>query len=125
MRVATLLLLALLSAACAPRSDGDHAVAQRAIVVSDATSGVTAVSAVGARSVRVLYVRPPSIVLLREVFVPAGERVTGVRFAGTPDALIVDTDAARFALDTHTWRLAQIPRQARGVAAADRARRSG
>jgi hypothetical protein len=112
---------ALFCAACA----APPATAPRSIMATDARSGVMAVSAVGARNVRVLYVRPPSIVLLREVFVPEGEHVTAVRFAGSADALIVDTDAERFALDTHTWRLAQIRQEARGVAAGAHARRRG
>ena len=69
--------------------------------------GLTAVSAVGARSVKLLLVRPPSIVLLREVFVPEGETVVGVRWSRTGNALIVETDVARFALDLRTGRLTQ------------------
>lgn len=126
MRTPAILLLALLTAGCsAPDAAPPAGAALHPIVVSDADTGVMAVSAAGARNVRVLYVRPPSMVLLREVFVPAGERVTAVRFAGSSDALIVDTDAARFALDTRTWRLAPVHQQARGVAAPGHARRSG
>jgi hypothetical protein len=122
MRIPAILVAVLLCTACAaPRT-----VAPQPIVASDAASGVMALSAVGARNVRVLYVRPPSIVLLREVFVPAGEHVIGVHFADTHDALIVDTDAERLALDTHTWRLAQIHQEARDVAAGvPHARRRG
>jgi hypothetical protein len=120
MRTVAIVPAALLCAACA----APQVVAPQAIVASDAASGVMAVSAVGARNVRVLYMRPPSIVLLREVFVPEHEQVTGVHFAGSSDALIVDTDAERFALDTHTWRLAQVRQQAR-VAESVRARRPG
>ena len=69
--------------------------------------GLTAVSAVGARSVKLLLVRPPSIVLLREVFVPEGETVVRVGWSRTAAALIVETDVARFALDPRTGRLAQ------------------
>jgi hypothetical protein len=121
MHARAVLLAAILCTACAAPDAG----APRAIVVQDAQSGVMALSAVGARSVRVLYVRPPSIVLLREVFVPQGEHVTGVRFDGRPDALIVDTDSARFALDTRTGRLAEIRQQARDIAAEAHARRRG
>lgn len=116
-----LLLASLLCVACAapPRPAPD------ALVASDADSGVMAISAVGARNVKVLYVRPPSIVLLREVFVPEGEHVTGVHFSGAAGALIVDTDLERFALDTHTWRLAQLRQEARDIASSGRARRRG
>jgi len=115
-----LLLASLLCVACAaPPRPPD------ALVARDADSGVMAISAVGARNVKVLYVRPPSIVLLREVFVPEGEHVTGVHFSGAAGALIVDTDLERFALDSHTWRLAQLRQEARDIASSGRARRRG
>jgi hypothetical protein len=116
-----LVVASLLCAACAapPQPAPD------ALVATDAQRGVMAVSALGARNVRVLYVRPPSIVLLREVFVPQGEHVTGVHFSGGAGALIVETDLERFALDTRTWRLAQIRQEARDVASTGRARRRG
>jgi hypothetical protein len=113
MRICAIHLAALLVTACAvPDRDAPAPTARPPIVLADPATGVMAVTALGARNVRVLYVRPPSIVLMREVFVPAGHGVTAVRFAGDGDALIVETDAERFALDTHTWRLAPIHRQA-------------
>jgi hypothetical protein len=121
MLARTVLPAALLCVACA----APPAAAPQAIVATDARSGVMALSAVGARNVRVLYVRPPSIVLLREVFVPDGEHVIALQFAGSADALIVDTGASRFALDTHTWRLALVGEASPGVAATARAQRRG
>jgi hypothetical protein len=53
------------------------------LFVTEAASGVSALATVGGRNVRVLLVRPPSIVLLREVFVPRGESVRSVRGART------------------------------------------
>lgn len=99
------LLLALLLAGCST-PDGPPARDAAPILVTDARTGLVAVSSVGARNVRVLLVRAPSIVRLREVFVPHGEGVASVHWAdGT---LIVETGATRFALDPATGRLARL-----------------
>ena len=95
------------------------------LFVTQADTGVSAVATVGARNVRVLLLRPPSIVLLREVFVPEGESVKSVRWSDDGRALIVETDAARFAVDTRHWQLAQIEQHAGEIAAQRHARRRG
>jgi hypothetical protein len=110
--VAVAAILAGCSASCVDCRA--HPVAET-IFVTDAASGVSAVATVGARSVKVLLIRPPSIVLLREVFVPEGESVKAVRWSGDGRALIVETDTTRFAVD--------LEQHARDVAASAHARR--
>ena len=101
-----------------------HPVAET-IFVTQAATGVSAVATVGGRNVRVLLVRPPSIVLLREVFVPEGETVKSVHWGEGGRALIIETEAMRFALDVGNWKLAQIEQHARGIAVSLDARRRG
>jgi len=101
-----------------------HPVAET-LFVTEPASGVSALATVGGRNVRVLLVRPPSIVLLREVFVPRGESVRSVRWSENGRELIVETDASRFALDTRDWRLAHIEQHAREIAVSPHARRRG
>ncbi|HVO90184.1 MAG TPA: hypothetical protein VMV45_16730 [Casimicrobiaceae bacterium] len=122
MRTFAILLAALLATACAPPdADAPLEGGRAPIVVSDPATGLLAVTAVGAHNVRVLYVRPPSIVLLREQFVPDGKSVTGVQWSGSQ--LIVETEEQWFALDTRTWQLAAM--HAHGVAARATSTRSG
>ena len=117
MRCTFVVLLAVLVAGCSGPERPSPPPLAVPILVSDAPSGLVAVSAVGARNVRVLLVRGPSIVRLREVFVPEGETVTAVRWTDGAAALIVETGDMRFALDPATGRLARLAPDARGLAA--------
>jgi hypothetical protein len=101
-----------------------HPVAET-LFVTEPASGVSALATVGGRNVRVLLVRPPSIVRLREVFVPQGESVKSVRWSEDGRALIVETDVSRFALNTRDWHLAPLEQHARAIAASPRARPRG
>jgi hypothetical protein len=74
------------------------------------------VSTVGARNVRVLLVRGPSIVRLCEVFVPDGETVSGVHWQQVDGRLIIETQATRFALDPSTGRFARVAQAPAGLA---------
>ena len=122
MRCTFVVLLAVLVAGCsAPERPSPPPLAVP-ILVSDAHSGLVANAPhipvhLGARNVRVLLVRGPSIVRLREVFVPEGETVTAVRWTNGAAALIVETGDMRFALDPATGRLARLAPDARGLAA--------
>ena len=109
MRSLLVVLLALCTAACGRPGVGGAA---PAVLTCDDASDLCAVYSPGSRGVRVLLVRPPSIVLMREAFVPAGDAVTGVRWS--PGGLIVETAHQRFALDTRTWTLAAVTASARG-----------
>lgn len=119
------LVLGLLVAACAPHPAPPAALAAPVVpvIASDTASGMSAVYTPGTRNVRVLIVRPPSIVLLREVFVPAGEAITAVRWSDS--GLIVDTADERFALDTRTWKLASRAAFSQHLTAGARGRRRG
>jgi hypothetical protein len=108
VRPFVVVLLALFIVAC---GDAPAARVQGAVLAQDSSRDLYAVYAPGSRSVRVLLVRPPSIVLLREVFVPADEAVTDVHW--TQGALIVETTAERLALDTRTWQLGRPTRATR------------
>jgi len=111
VRTLTSVLLACLLAACAPSTS------PATTVPRDDGSGLVAVYAVGARSVRVLIVRPPSIVLAHEAFVPPGESIRAVHWERA--GLVVETNAQRYALDARTWNMAATDAApARGVAIA-------
>ena len=111
MRTLASLLLACLLAACAPSPS-----APATTVPRDDGSGLVAVYSVGGRSVRVLIVRPPSIVLAHEAFVPAGESVRAVHWEAS--GLVIETSAQRYSLDAHTWSIAARADPADGVASA-------
>jgi hypothetical protein len=91
--------LAWLLAACAPATAGDP------IMASSGTSGMMAVTAENATSVRILYVRGGSIVLARMVFMPPGERVRSVQWSSDGRDAVIATSRGVLALDTRTWRL--------------------
>jgi hypothetical protein len=112
-------LVAFCTVACTGAPAVGAASAQLACV-SD--SGLCAAYTSGARGVRILLVRPPSIVLLRERFVPAGEAIENVRWNGA--TLLIDTTAARYALDTRSGTLAPFG-ETPGMTASTRARRGG
>jgi hypothetical protein len=105
------LAAACLITACAPAPDG------RPILVSAPTTALVAVSSVGAGSVRILHVRGASIVLLRTVFMPQGERVQSVTWSSDECCAVIETSGKVLALDTRTWRLesrARVAVAARG-----------
>jgi hypothetical protein len=115
--VLLVVVLAALSVAGCTDAPSDRGVAPGAsLLVSDPTTGLVAVSSVGARNVRVLLVSGPSIVRLREVFVPDGETVSAVHWQVGGSRLIIETDAMRFALDPSTGRLARLARDPAGLA---------
>jgi hypothetical protein len=105
-RVAILAAVACVLAGCAPAPDGPP------ILVSTPTTGVIAVSAVGATNVRFLHVRGGSIVLLRTVFLPPGERVQSVTWSDDERDALIATSSKVLALDTKTWRIESIARLA-------------
>ena len=109
-------LATLLVAGCTDVPTDAAATPGASLLVSDPSTGLVAVSSVGARNVRVLLVRPPSIVRLREVFVPDGETVSAVHWQAGDRRLIIETDAMRFALDPSTGRLARLARDPAGLA---------
>ena len=93
------------------------------IFVTEPSTGISALATIGGRNVRVLLIRAPSIVLLREVFVPEGETVRAVRWSDDGRALIVETDTARYALDTKSGQRGHLEQHPRDVAASNYARR--
>jgi hypothetical protein len=103
--------LACVVAACAPAPQGQP------ILAASRASGMLAVSAEGANNVRILYARGESIVLLRTVFMPAGERVRAVAWSDDDRGAVITTSSGVLALDTRTWRLASVTHVA--AAAAD------
>ena len=103
MRSLLVLLLALCTMACSRAPAGGAAAP---VLACDPASDVCAVYTPGTRNVRVLLVRPPSVLLLHEAFVPAGDVVTAVRWS--QGGLIVETGHERFALDTRRWTLAAV-----------------
>ena len=109
-------LATLLVAGCTNAPSDPAATPGASLLASDPSTGLVAVSSVGARNVRVLFVRPPSIVRLREVFVPDGETVSSVHWQSGDSRLIIETDATRFALDPSTGRLARVARGPAGLA---------
>ena len=98
-RVVALVAVACALAGCAPAPDGQP------ILVSTPTTGLMAVSAVGATNVRVLHVRGGGIVLLRTVFLPPGERVQSVSWSSDERAALIATFGRVLTVDTRTWRI--------------------
>ena len=111
MRTLASLLFACILTACTPSPPAPAMTLPRAD-----GSGLVAVYAVGGRNVRVLIVRPPSIVLAHELFVPPGESIRAAHWE--PRGLMIDTDAQRYALDTGTWALTARALASDGVASA-------
>jgi len=110
-------LLAFFTVACTGAPAGGTAAP---VLSCDAQGDLCAVYTPGARSVRVLLVRPPSIVLMRERFVSAGEAIRQVQWRGA--TLVIETSRDRYALDTRTGTLVSAgPSQ--DMTASTRARR--
>jgi hypothetical protein len=101
---AALAVLAL--AACAPVRTAP------AIVVAAPTTGMIAVTELGSASVRLLYARGGSIVLLRTVYLQPGDAVQSVAWSNDERDVLIATSGKVLALDTRTWRLESIPRLA-------------
>ena len=99
MRSLAVVVLAFCTAACVAAPAGGP---PAPVLACNAGSDLCAVYTPGARNVRVVLVRPPSIVLMRERFVPAGQAIGSVQWSGT--TLIVDTGIERYALDSRTGR---------------------
>ena len=110
------LLATLLVAGCTDAPSDRGAAPGASLLASDPSTGLVAVSSVGARNVRVLFVRGPSIVRLREVFVPDGETVSAVHWQAGDGRLIIETDAMRFALDPSTGHMARLAQDPAGLA---------
>jgi hypothetical protein len=105
-RIAAPVATAFILVACAPAPDGPP------LLAPAPTSGLVAVSAGGASSVRILYVRGGSIVLMRTVFLPPGEHVRALAWSPDERDAVIETSGGVLALDTRTWRLAPIVRLA-------------
>ena len=71
-----------------------------------------AVTAQGSASVRVLYVRGGSIVLLRTVALPKGDAVQSIRWSSDERDVLITSSEELLALDTRTWRLDALPQLA-------------
>jgi hypothetical protein len=100
----------VLVAACAPAPAGAP------ILESARASDLLAVSAVGANTVRIVYANGGSIVVLRTVFLPRGERVQSVAWAADGEEAVVTTSGGAIALDVRNGRVRSVTR----VAAASR-----
>jgi hypothetical protein len=107
LRFAAIALAAGLLGAC------EQPVRRAPILASAPATGLLAVSAVGSTNVRILHVSGGSIVLVRMVFMPAGEQVESVTWSSDErEAMVGTTRGGVLALDTRTWRLAPYPRLA-------------
>ena len=71
-----------------------------------------AVTELGSASVRLLYARGGSIVLLRTVYLQPGDAVQSVAWSNDERDVLIATSGKVLALDTRTWRLESIPRLA-------------
>src|SRR4051812_37829422 len=87
---------AALLAACAPVQGGP------AILAAAPTTGMIAVTAGGSASVRLLYVRGGSIVLLRTISLPRGDAVQSVTWSNDERDVLIQTSGKVLALDTRT-----------------------
>ena len=105
-RIAAPLVLALALGSCAAPPAGPS------IMAPARTTGLIAVSTEGSASVRILHVRGASIVLLRTVFLPPGERVRSVAWSSDERRAVITTAGGVLALDTRSWRLAPVVRVA-------------
>jgi len=115
-RALALVLVSAFVAGCTDAPPSPAVPPGTSILVADASSGLVAVASPGARNVRVLLVRGPSIVRLREVFVPEGETVSAVHWQRADGRLIIETDAMRFALDPSTGHMARLAQDPAGLA---------
>jgi len=115
-RALALVLVCAFVAGCTDAPPSPAVPPGTSILVADASSGLVAVASPGARNVRVLLVRGPSIVRLREVFVPEGETVSAVHWQRPDGRLIIETDAMRFALDPSTGHMARLAQDPAGLA---------
>jgi hypothetical protein len=115
-RPLVLVLACLLIAGCTDAPPAPLAAPGTSILVADPSRGLVAVTSPGARNVRVLFVSGPTIVRLREVFVPEGETVSAVHWQPAEGRLIIETDAMRFALDPSTGRMARLAQDPAGLA---------
>ena len=97
---------ALLLPSCGPPQRG------AAILAATPTSGMIAVSAVGATTVRLLYSRDGGIVMLRTVYLPRRDAVQSVAWSTDERDVLITTSGGLLALDTRTGRLETIPRLA-------------
>ena len=98
-RLAACVLAAGALAACTPAPMGPS------ILATSATSRLIAASARGANHVRILHVSDGSVVLMRTVVMPPGERVVSVTWSNDGRDAVIATSNGVLALDTRTWRL--------------------
>ena len=98
-RLAAVVTVVGLLTACAAAPQGPS------ILATAPTNRLVAVSAEGANHVRILHVDGGSIVLMRTVVLPRGERVLSVTWSDDERDAIIETSSGVLALDTRTWRL--------------------
>lgn len=97
---------AALVSACAPAPPGAP------ILEAAGASDLLAVSAVGANSVRIVYANGGSIVVLRTVVLPSGERVQAVAWSADGQEAVVTTSGGAIALDIRNGRVHSVTRVA-------------
>ena len=67
-----------------------------------------AIAAKGSGTVRVLFARSGSMVLMREIRLPRGKAVTDLAVSADGRYFVIDTDAVAYSISMGAWKLEPI-----------------
>jgi len=104
--LAAMLVVAL--AACTDSLARSDPAAAAPVVAQAPEAGVIAIAARGTGTVRVLFARRGSMVLLKAIRLPAGERVTSLSLSADGRDLVIGTESFDYLASGDKWRLRPV-----------------
>jgi hypothetical protein len=112
--------------ALAARTDaiaGRYAEATAPLVAQAPDAGVIAIGAQGSGTVRVLFARRGSMVLLKSIRLPAGQTVTSLSLSADGRDLVIGTESLAYLASGDKWRLRPVEALSSGIEATARTAR--
>lgn len=101
-------------AACTGNDSGPESGVTVPIVAQAADAGIIAIAGDASGSVRVMFARNGGMVLIKDIRLPAGQRVTNLSVSADGRDLVIGTESVVYLASGDTWKLRAVGALTRG-----------
>jgi len=106
--------LAFALEACTGNVPGGDATATVPIVAQAPDAGIVAIAGQASRTVRVMFARNGGMVLIKDIRLPAGQRVTSLSMSADGRDVLIGTESSIYLASGGAWKLQAVDALTRG-----------